>query len=142
MSFDTLPPISLLPGSSLSVISAREYDWSFQFDSGIAVVAEGHWRLADDQRVLVTGEDHGQLFGLAKPVDAALVVQRALSGATVQEVCFSDCSDLILQFTNACRLEMLVSSAGYENWHVHGPDGSHTLAIGGGEVCRFGPDTE
>src|SRR5262245_56354944 len=132
MSFETSPPITLLPGSSLSGVTAREHDWSFDFDNGVQVVAEGHWRLIKGQRVIVTDEDHRQQFGLPAPVDAASVVQDELAGAAVREVAFSVCSDLVLHFTNGRHLAMLISSAGYENWHVHGRDGSHTFAVGGG----------
>jgi hypothetical protein len=70
-------------------------------------------------------------------VNAALVVQDELANGTVREIGFSECSDLLLHFTGGQSLVMLISSAGYENWHVRGPDGSHTFAIGGGELCRI-----
>jgi hypothetical protein len=138
MGLDAEPPVSLLPGSTLADVIAREHDWVFIFENGVSVVAESHWRLADADRVLVTDEDHDQWFGLPQPMDAALVVREKLDGARTQTVALSDRSDLLLQFTNGHCLELMIASAGYENWHVHGPDGSHTFAIGGGELRHVG----
>lgn len=137
MLLDNIPPLSLLAGSLLTEVTAREYDWVFDFSVGVRLVAESsHWRLLDNERVLITDEDHGQLFGHERPVDAVAVVQTELEGAVVSRAEFSRVSDLVLSFTNGRTLEVLVSSAGYENWHVYGPDKSHTFAIGGGELCR------
>ena len=136
MDFDTIPPLSLLADSSLTEVTAREHDWLFIFSSHVSIVAESHWRLLEGNRVIITDEDHGQLFGHKTPVDATAVVCTELNGAPVVRATFSQVSDLLLSFTNGCTLELLVSSAGYENWHAYGPDESHTFAIGGGELCR------
>jgi hypothetical protein len=140
MQFDSIPPLSLLVGSQLTEVTRREHDWAFLFGGGVGVVAESsHWRLVDGNRVIITDEDHGQLFGLQEPVDAASVVSADLSGATVSRVEFSPVTDLLLSFSNGRTFQVIVSSAGYENWHVYGPDKSHTFAIGGGELCREAP---
>ena len=137
MQFNSIPPLSFLVGSQLTGVMRREHDWVFLFASGVSVVAESsHWRLVDGDKVIITDEDHGQLFGLKEPVDAASVVPAELSGATVSRVEFSAVSDLLLPFSNGLSLQVMVSSAGFENWHAHGPDKSHTFAIGGGELCR------
>ena len=137
MQFESIPPLSLLVGSPLTEVTRRERDWAFLFAGGVSVVAESsRWRLIEGDRVLITDEDHGQLFGLKEPVDAARFVPSELSGATVSRVEFSPVSDLLLSFSNGRTLQVLVGSAGYENWHVYGPDNSHTFAIGGGELCR------
>lgn len=136
---DPLAPLSFLIGSRLTCVKAREYDWAFEFADGTGIVAESsHWRLLDGNTVIVTDEDHGQLFGLAVPVDAAGVVYAELDGATLCLVQFSKVSDLMLSFTNGRILEFLISSAGYENWHIYGPDKRHTFAIGGGKICEIG----
>jgi hypothetical protein len=138
MEFDRLPPVSFLKGAKLRDVEARDYDWAFVFDNEVGIVAEKHWRLLNAEALVVTDEDHGHPFGLKQPVDAASVLQDALSGATVDTVKFrSPPSDLLLSFSNGCTLEVLVGSLGYESWHVHGPDGSHTLADGGGRLCHW-----
>lgn len=40
MQFERMPPVSLLKGSKLKDVEARDYDWAFVFDSGVGVVAE------------------------------------------------------------------------------------------------------
>lgn len=136
MQFDSIPPLSLLAGSQLIEVTKRDHDWAFVFANGVMVVAESQWRLVNDHRVVVTGEDHGQLFGLKEPVNAAKVVSTELGGATVSRVEFSPVSDLLLPFSNGGTLQVMVGSGGYENWHVHGPDNSHTFTTGGGELHR------
>jgi hypothetical protein len=128
--------VSLLVGSQLIGIVAREYDWVFDFAGGVSIVAESHWRLIDEGRVVLTDEDHGQKFGLKEPVDALPLVQTELNDSEVLRAEFSPVSDLLLSFANGRGLQVLIGSAGYENWHVYGPDSAHTFAIGGGELCR------
>lgn len=135
MHFERMPPLSLLKGSKLKDVEARDFDWAFVFDCGVGVVAESHWRLLDEERVIVTDEDHGHLFSLTEPVDAASVLRTELHGANVVRIAFRlPSSDLLLLFSNGCTLEVLVNSGGYENWHVHGSDGSQTFASGGGSL--------
>ena len=140
MQFVSVPPLSSLEGRHLTEVTKRDYDWAFEFDGGVTIVAESsHWRLVDGNTVIVTDEDHGHLFGHKEPVDAGGVVLTALEGAMVSQVEFSPVSDLLLSFANKRTLQVLIGSSGYENWHVYGPDTSHTFAIGGGELCREGP---
>ena len=97
-----------------------------------------HWRLLNPEAVVVTDEDHGHPFGLKEPVDAASLVRDSLGDAKVTAVAFrSPANDLLLSFSNGWTLEVLVGSLGYENWHVHGPDSSHTFAAGGGSLCHL-----
>ncbi len=92
-------------GHSSNTISSSEPDLQrlrlFEFAGGVSVVAESsHWRLVDGGRVIITDEDHGQLFGRKEPLDAASRVQAELSDATVSRVEFSAVSDLLLSFSN------------------------------------------
>jgi hypothetical protein len=80
--------------------------------------------LAEPEVVVVTDEDHGHPFGLKEPVDAASLIRDSIGDAKVTAVAFrSPANDLLLSFSNGWTLEVLVGSGGYENWHVHGPDG-------------------
>ena len=137
MDFADIPPLSLFVGSQLSEIYPREHDWVFDFTNGVGLVVEAsHWRLVDVARVIITDEDNQQLFGHKEPVDAAKVVTAEVGGSTVKAVEVSAVSDLLLSFANGRTLQVLIGSAGYENWHVYGPDNLHTFAIGAGELCR------
>ena len=72
----------------------------------------------------------GHWFGNGEPKDAAGVVQTELKATDVSRVEFSPVSDLVLWFANGRSLQVLAGSGGYENWHVYGPNDSHTYAIG------------
>jgi len=138
MDFARIPPLALLDSAQLIELTAREHDWIFLFSGGVCVVAEAsHWRLIDDNRVVITDEDHGEVFGLKEPVDAAKLVLEKLAATSVSRIELSPVSDLVLSFSNGLTLQFQVGSVGYENWHVYGPDQTHTFAVGGGELCRM-----
>lgn len=132
MKFESVPPLSLLLGRQLTEVIQRDFDWVFLFGDGVSVVTEAsHWRLVDSNRVIMTDEDQGQRFGLPEDVDASKVLSVELGGAAITKVECSPLTDLLLSFANGRILQVNVSSRGYENWHVYGPDGSHAYAVGG-----------
>ena len=114
--------------------------WQFRLSSSGSITAESLWRLIRDGRIAVTGEDHGQQFGLPAPVDAASRVLSILAGATIQRVEIRDgTADLIIHFDHSFRLEVLSSSSGYESWQIYEPDGGCVVAQGGGQLCYAPP---
>ena len=82
--------VAALAGQRLTSVDASgaPHYWVFHFDGGFRLTAESLWRLVSHRRVAVTSEDHEQLFGRTKPVDAPealleLVSERACTSASL-----------------------------------------------------------
>ena len=134
----TLPaPLLALKGSQLVDVTVEGHQWAFTFDTGDYIVAECVWRLLADERIVLTDEDNGQMFGLQEPVDACDVVKRKVGASSVSDVSLrAVSSDLTIKFVNETTLEVISNSGGYENWHFFGRDGSEVRALGGGTLQR------
>jgi hypothetical protein len=116
----------------------RDCDWVFQFDKHVTVVVRCLWRLLENGRIRVTGEDHGHIFGLPAPVDCEALVNERLSGAVIHAVELREGTlDFRLQFDSGAVIEFLPNSAGYEAWQVSRA-GQQLIAVGGGELVIYG----
>lgn len=109
--------------------------WSFRFGEGLEIRADCVWRLVIGGHIALSSEDHGQQYGLPSPVDAevqcrSLIVQVKIERAEVRE----DTRDIVIGFSSGSRLEILPISSGYESWQLAGPDGTLTIAQGGGNL--------
>jgi hypothetical protein len=109
--------------------------WWFHFRGGGSLRADTLWRVVANGRVHVSGGDHGQRFGLPKPVDSAALAVRILSNSLVRQASFvSDTGDVLIEFDNDSRLEILTTSSGYEGWSMVFPNGDEAIGLGGGQV--------
>ncbi len=129
-----------LVGRSFQSLTRRDWEWILVLDENVQLVISCLWRLVEDGRIRVTGEDDGQKLGLPAPVDAAAEVNRCLAGATVEAVDLRRGTlDLDLRFTTGHVLQIIPDSLGYEAWILY--DGSRqVIAVGGGELAVFGGD--
>ena len=114
--------------------------WWFNFGQKVGVGVECLWRLVEHSRVILTGQDHGHQFGLPAPVDAVgrctgLFSNRCVSAVQLREAT----ADLLIEFTDDLRLEVIPNSSGYESWQLHDPSGATYYAQGGGQICIWKP---
>ena len=117
------------------MITRREYDWVFNFDGDVSLVAEHLWRLLESGRIRRTSEDHGHQFGLPVLVDAVEELRKTLTGVAIAGVEVQDGTlDLRLKFETGHVLEVLPTSAGYEAWNLS-VSNKRFIAIGGGELA-------
>jgi hypothetical protein len=127
---------SPLVGQQLLSAEKRDDSWSFGFSGEVSLATETSWRLIDEDRLVVTSEDHGHQFGLPEPVDAARVlssiVGRAVEGAEID----ASSGDLTIEFSGRVRLELLQMSGGYESWRLSFR-GSETICTGGGKLVHL-----
>ncbi|MEX2317732.1 MAG: DUF6188 family protein [Pirellulales bacterium] len=94
------------------------------------------WRIIEQNRIVLTSEDHLQKFGLPAPIDAAERATEFLSRITIQSVQLHEATaDLVLDFTSEIRVEILPNSSGYESWQLRDPNGTSYVAQGGGQIC-------
>ena len=126
-----------LIGHQLMSVEKKDYSWFFRFAGDISVATESPWRLINDDRVVVTSEDHGRQFGLSEPVDAASRLLSSIVGRTVEAAAISASSgDLTIEFSRRAQLQLLQMSCGYESWRLS-VRGSETICTGGGDIAYF-----
>ena len=96
------------------------------------------WRLRQDGRIILAHADHGQRFGLPAPVDVPAAALAHLAGRVIVGGRIEDhVGDIILEFSEGCRLEVFNDSSGYEGWSMTAPDGTQLIAASGGEVSSY-----
>ena len=87
---------------------------------------------------MLTSDDHGKQFGLPEPVDAEARCRSLIVGVKIERVeVVEDTADFMIFFESGARLEILPISSGYESWQVAAPDGTATVAQGGGNLASW-----
>lgn len=78
------------------------------------------WRLLNDSRIILVSTDHGQQFGLSKPVDAVKELSEALNGHKLTKIKIKkNKADLVLTLTSGFKIDFFISSGGYESYNLH-----------------------
>ena len=130
------PNLDWLLNQRLVKVEKKDFTWFFTFAEGGSIATESFWRLVTPERLAVASEDHGQLFGLKEPVDAAKLVMSAIEGKTIIDYSCSDaCSDLILCFECKIQLQFLTTSGGYESWRAIN-NNVGVFCCGGGRLSK------
>ncbi len=89
------------------------------FGTVLSITIEALWRLNDGQNIVVTGDDHGHIFGLPVPVDAAAKANARLADNKLESVDFDGVTgDLKFKFAGALTFEIVSNSSGYESWTI------------------------
>jgi hypothetical protein len=135
MSFD----ISWLIGRAVTeVVHTEPASWRFRFDDDSEIRPACPWRLIRSGSIALTSEDHGHVFGLGVPVDAAARCQALLGELKVRRAeVRDDTRDIVLDFDDGTRLEIVPLSSGYESWDIIEPSGRRTFAQGGGNLVTW-----
>lgn len=128
--------LSWMIGARVRAISLVEpSSWCFELVGGGTLRTETVWRIIGEGRVQATSVDHGHQFGLQQPVDAAARAKGALAGATVRQASIArDTGDVVVDFANGSRLEVLTTSSSYEGWSIVSPRGDEVIGLGGGSI--------
>ena len=132
-------PVDLTPLSGLSIetLEKLDYTWQFIFADKIWIGTESLWRFITEHRVYVSSTDHGHLFGLNKPVDAAERVLQKLADQTIVKAEYNaDTGDLFLDFSGDQYLQFLQDSCGYESWRLTINEFEH-ICLGGGRIYTY-----
>jgi hypothetical protein len=114
--------------------------WSFRFGEGAEIRAYSVWRIMVGGGIVLSSDDHHQQYGLPAPVDAearcqSLIVQVRIECVEVRD----ETRDIVISFESGARLEILPLSSGYESWVIDAPDGTQTIAQGGGNLVVWNP---
>jgi hypothetical protein len=115
--------LTWMVGRTVCFVSFHEPTlWSFNFGQKVCVGVECLWRIVTQGRVALTSQDHGHQFGLPAPIDAVARYTELFSKRRVSAVELRDDTvDLLIEFTDDLRLEVMPDSAGYESWQLHAP---------------------
>jgi hypothetical protein len=117
--------------------TAAPGSWIFRFGQGYVLSVGCTWRIVAEERVVLAGDDHQQLFGLKEPLDAVAEATRYLRGKPVTGASIDTTGDLTLTFEGGTRLETFTDSCGYQSCSIHlGPD-RQLVVVGGGAVVEF-----
>ena len=109
--------------------------WWFDLAGGGNLRVDTLWRLVAQGRVQASSTDHGQTFGLPKPVDSAARANLGLANSVITRASLAgDTGDVLLEFDNDSRLEILTTSTGFESWAICFPNGDRAIGLGGGRV--------
>jgi hypothetical protein len=131
------PHLDWLLNQRLSQVEKKDFSWFFTFAQSGSIATESFWRLITPERILVTSEDHGHLFGLKEPVDAAKCVMSTIENRMITHYSCPDiCSDLILYFEDKIELQFLITSGGFESWRAMN-DNVQVICMGGGGLSIF-----
>lgn len=124
--------LTWLVGQKISKVEYSEPLWRFTFENGGYIQATTFWRLLAEGRIFVTSEDHGHIFGLPKPVNAAERVIKIVQGQTISKFLVAEItSDLLLHFSNGVQIHILNTSGGYESWEICF-NAQQVICMGGG----------
>ena len=115
------------------VAAHTEHSAVFEFED-VSLMVESLWRISLGGRLALTATDHGQLFGLQRPVNAHEKAMEYLRGQRIRRVRVDEIrGDVTLWLSGRILLEVLTDSSGYEAWTLRGPH-HHFVAASGGKV--------
>lgn len=122
----------ILEGKTLLGFEILEHGFcSLPLSGGYAISAETLCRYVGENGEFITSQDHGQMFGLTEPYDAAEKINKAIKGKEIKKANFAeDTGDLTL-IVDGGRLEILCNSTGYECYQVNGTDELIIVGRGG-----------
>jgi hypothetical protein len=113
-------------------------EWVFRFASTAFLRVAARWIIVAQGRIALGSDDHGQQFGLPRPVDGVANATALLGGRTVEAFAVSPVSaDLVIDFGAGVRLEIFNSSSGYEAWVLAAVNGRCLVAQGGGSLVEL-----
>jgi hypothetical protein len=109
--------------------------WQFRFGGGVATLnLECPWRVISQGAIVYGGDDDGQQFGFAAPIDGLRKTTALLAASPVVSLHVREASgDLSLTFENGVLLESFNDSSGYEGWTCSAAEGT-VVAQGGGNL--------
>lgn len=122
----------IIKGKIILGFEILEYGFcSISLSDGYAISMETLCRFVGGNGDFISSQDHGQMFGLTEPYDAAGKMNKAIKGKEIRDAHLSeDTGDLMLTIDGG-RLEIICNSAGYECYQIHGPDNLIIVGRGG-----------
>ena len=129
--------LSWMVGRTIAEVSFHEpVQWTFSFAKKGYISVECPWRILNHGRTTRSSDDHRQQYGLPAPIDAAAEATKLLSTLVIDAAQLRvGTSDILIDFSDNVRLEIIPISSGYEGWQMKDPFGTEFFAQGGGQIC-------
>ena len=109
--------------------------WYFYFADKIFASSSGFWRLLIEGKIDLVSLDHGQQFGLPKPLGLVEELTNKLAGKRLTKIeVIKDTYDLVLTLTGGFRLEIYISSSGYETYDFT-VNNKRYIGLGSGDIA-------
>ncbi len=119
------------------VYDAETHEWVFRFGRDTSLRVAAPWRITGSGRIELSHEDHGQRFGLPRPVDGIATAMALLGGRRVNEFSVASLSaDATIDLGDGYQLQIFNSSSGYEGWTLSDVGGRQIIAQGGGHLVE------
>lgn len=110
--------------------------WAFKFRTDY-FTAYGLWRILENKKIRFVSLDHGQQFGLQKPIDLVTEVNELLKNKRLETIVIKpNTSDLHLILSDNLEIEIFITSSGYETYEFSF-DSKRYIAQGSGEIVIF-----
>ena len=137
--------VACIVGQRLTSVdsSAAPGSWGLVFENNCSLQIGGVWRVIRNGRIEIASEDHQQKFGLPNAIDAGRDLRKIISSSTVTAAEVApETGDLLIQFGDRARFEIITDSCGYESWVLNRPDSTVLVATGGGTLvpCEMKSD--
>jgi hypothetical protein len=131
--------LSWLAGQRIVAVTLEEdLSWKFLLEANASLRVGCLWRILERGKIILTSEDHNQLFGHSAPINAQERAMTLLAGESITEAAMREGTlDIFADFGHGRRLEVFANSAGYESWELLDPSGVLTVAQGGGNLVTI-----
>jgi hypothetical protein len=114
--------------------------WIFFFADNIYASSSGFWRLLEMNKIVFVSLDNEQQFGLPKPIDLVEELNKILTGKCLTKIeVLKDTFDLTLTLTDRVKLEIYISSSGYETYEFF-VNAKRYIGLGSGDIAIFDND--
>ena len=109
--------------------------WLFTFADKIYASSSGFWRLLKHNKIIFISLDNEQQFGLPKPIDLVGELNIILIGKYLTNIeVIKDTFDLTLTLTDGLKIEIFISSSGYETYDFL-INAKRYIGLGSGDIA-------
>ncbi|MBF9255019.1 hypothetical protein I2I11_17090 [Pontibacter sp. 172403-2] len=111
--------------------------WNFNFEEKVILQSECLWRFLGNGKIRYTSNDHGQRYGLERPLDLEKEIKELLHNYALLRIGRNLMTgDLYFEFDKEYKFELLTDSIGFENWSLN-VNSNLIIGLGQGDVARF-----
>ena len=113
-------------------------EWVFNFSDDVFVRISTPWRIINNEQILQTSGDEGQIYGLPQPVNVSKNVMNILKDKKITGFANDTITaDLTFEFEGNLKIQTFGDSAGYEPWKMYFKNGLEYVAQGSGKIFKM-----